>query len=105
VPERVEQVQLPVGGDELAGPVVGHGGVVHPAVWRGLEDPGDERDPGLLGRLRQPRADRAVQRLGRAPQVRAEPDLGGLGEHRKLGAAVRGPRQGIPDALQVDVRP
>ena len=86
MPERVEQVQLAVGGDQLAGSVVGHRGVVHPAVRGGLEDSGDERDPGLLRRGGQPGAERPVQRLGRGAQVRAEPDLGRLREHREVSA-------------------
>ena len=104
LPERVEQVQLAVGSDQLAGSVVGHRGVVHPAVRGGLEDPGDERDPGLLRRGGQPGAERAVQRLGRGAQVRAEPDLGRLREHREVSALVGGLGQGGPDAAGVDVR-
>jgi len=53
-------VQFPVGGDQLAGPVVGDGGVVDPAVRTGFEDPGDEREPGILGRLGEAGAERAV---------------------------------------------
>ncbi len=101
MPERVEQVQLPVGGDQLPGPVVGHRGVVHPAVRRGLEHPGHQRHPGVLGRRREPRAERPVQRLGRGPQVRAEPDLRRLGEHGQVRALIRGRGQRPPDPPQV----
>ena len=105
VPERVEQVQLAVGGDQLTGAVVGHRGVVDPAVRGGLEHPGYQRDPGLLGRGGQPGAERPVQRLGRGEQVRAEPDLGGLGEHRQVGPLGGGLAQGVPDPPGVDLGP
>ena len=73
VPERVEQVQLAVGSDQLAGSVVGHRGVVHPAVRGGLEDPGDSATPVCFAVAASPEQNGPSS--GSAAARRSEPNL------------------------------
>src|SRR5262249_57585907 len=48
-------------------------------------------------------AEGAVRGLGGGGQVRAEPDLGRLGEHRQVRAPIGGLRHGVPDPAGVDL--